>query len=42
MKVATVNLLGIKSTNTTQLVRAIHKGFSFGTLERVRKERACR
>lgn len=38
MKVATDHLLGIKATNTMQLVRAIHKGFSFGTLERVRKE----
>ncbi|MGH9803112.1 MAG: type II RES/Xre toxin-antitoxin system antitoxin [Blastocatellia bacterium] len=30
--------LGIKATNPVQLVQAIGKGFSFATLERVRKE----
>ena len=30
--------LGIKATNTVQLVQAIGAGFSFATLERVRKE----
>ena len=38
MNVATDKLLGIKAQNTMQLVRAISKGFSFGALERVRKE----
>jgi putative toxin-antitoxin system antitoxin component (TIGR02293 family) len=30
--------LGVKATNTMQLVQAIGSGFSFATLERVRKE----
>jgi putative toxin-antitoxin system antitoxin component (TIGR02293 family) len=38
MNVAADKLLGIKVQNTTQLLRAIHKGFSFGALERVHKE----
>lgn len=33
-----VKLLGIKSSNTIHLVRAIERGFSFGTLEKVRRE----
>lgn len=32
------NLLGIQATNAAQLVREIERGFSFGTLERVRRE----
>ena len=32
------NLLGIETTNAAQLVREIERGFSFGTLERVRRE----
>ncbi len=32
------NLLGIKAKGTMQLVEAISSGFSFATLERVRKE----
>lgn len=31
-------ILGIKATDTLQLIRAIERGFSFGTLERVRRE----
>lgn len=31
-------LLGIKVRDTKQLVRAVERGFSFGTLERVRRE----
>ena len=31
-------LLGIKATDTLQLVRAVERGFSFQTLERVRRE----
>lgn len=31
-------LLGIKASDSVQLVRAIERGFSFGTLERVRRE----
>jgi putative toxin-antitoxin system antitoxin component (TIGR02293 family) len=38
MNGATDKLLGIKAQNTVQLVRAISKGFSFGALERVRRE----
>lgn len=33
-----VKLLGIKSGNTVHLVRAIERGFSFDTLEKVRRE----
>jgi putative toxin-antitoxin system antitoxin component (TIGR02293 family) len=32
------NLLGIEATDAVQLVREIERGFSFGTLERVRRE----
>ncbi len=31
------NLLGLEATDTVQLVREIERGFSFGTLERVRR-----
>ncbi|MDQ3254311.1 MAG: DUF2384 domain-containing protein [Acidobacteriota bacterium] len=31
-------LLGIKASDTAQLVKVIERGFSFGTLERVRRE----
>ncbi len=31
-------LLGIKASDTTQLVKIIERGFSYGTLERVRRE----
>ena len=31
-------LLGIKASNTAQLVKIIERGFSFSTLERVRRE----
>lgn len=35
----TINkLLGIKATNTVQLVREIERGFSFETLERVKRK----
>lgn len=38
-KALTANeLLGIKSTNAVQLVRAIERGFSFVTLERLKRE----
>jgi putative toxin-antitoxin system antitoxin component (TIGR02293 family) len=33
-----VKLLGIKSGNTVHLVKAIERGFSFDTLEKVRRE----
>lgn len=32
------NLLGLEATNASELVREIERGFSFGTLERVRRE----
>lgn len=38
MNVLEENFLGIKAKGTMQLVQAISNGFSFGTLERVRKE----
>ena len=38
MNVLEGNFLGIKAKSTMQLVQAINDGFSFGTLERVRKE----
>ena len=38
MNVVEDNFLGIKAKGAMQLVQAIHNGFSFGTLERVRKE----
>lgn len=38
MNVLEGNFLGIKAKGTMQLVQAINDGFSFGTLERVRKE----
>ena len=38
MNVLDDNLLGIKAKGTMQLVQAISNGFSFVTLERVRKE----
>ncbi len=38
MNVLEGNFLGIKAKGTMQLVQAINNGFSFGTLERVRKE----
>ena len=31
-------ILGIKATNTLQLVKSIERGFSFQTLERMRRE----
>lgn len=37
-KLSVGELLGIKATDTLQLVRAIERGFSFGTFERVRRE----
>ncbi len=38
MNVSSDNLLGIKTKTTMQLVQAINNGFSFVTLERVRRE----
>ena len=38
MNVLEGNFLGIKAKGTMQLVQAISNGFSFSTLERVRKE----